>query len=473
MFNFIKNIFERIKKAMFPVNDIKKALNIDIAISSEMANAIEEWKDIFENKAYWLDEEKGVFSLEIASAVCKEIADTVTSEVTSKITDNDYLDEQYQYLIDDMNDWLQLGLAKGGIAIKPYISNDEIVIDYVQADSFYPVEYNNRKLITAAVFIEQIVKGDYVYSRLEYQKYFADKKKHIFINQAFRKRNDNVNDFSRFKDLGNEISLDEVEEWQGMESYFEANNIRRPLFAYFKVPGINNIDSSSPLGIPSYKKAIPLIKEADTQYSRYIWEFEGGELAVDAAEDLFKVDNKTKEPKLPQGKKRLFRQYDAEVKEDNNFFKVFAPVLRDSNYAEGFNNILKRIEFNCGLAYGDLSDPQSVDKTATEIKSSKQRKYTTVTGIQDNLDKLLKHVVYIMNVYAIGLHKSNSNDVSLETDWGDSILVDSEKQRNIDLQEVNAGLMPEWKYKVKWQGMTEDEAKAEVEETKKIGIEFE
>ena len=40
-----------------------------------------------------------------------------------------------------------------------------------------------------------------------------------------------------------------------------------------------------------------------------------------------------------------------------------------------------------------------------------------------------------------------------------SILTDTEKQRNIDLQEVNAGLMPEWKYKVKWQGMSEEEAK--------------
>ena len=46
-----------------------------------------------------------------------------------------------------------------------------------------------------------------------------------------------------------------------------------------------------------------------------------------------------------------------------------------------------------------------------------------------------------------------------------SILIDTEKQRNIDLQEVNADLMPEWKYKVKWQGMSEEEAKREVAES--------
>ena len=53
-----------------------------------------------------------------------------------------------------------------------------------------------------------------------------------------------------------------------------------------------------------------------------------------------------------------------------------------------------------------------------------------------------------------------------------SILTDTEKQRNIDLQEVNAGLMPEWKYKGKWQGMSEEEAKREVAENSDEGVEY-
>ena len=53
-----------------------------------------------------------------------------------------------------------------------------------------------------------------------------------------------------------------------------------------------------------------------------------------------------------------------------------------------------------------------------------------------------------------------------------SILIDTEKQRNIYLQEVNADLMPEWKYKVKWQGMSEEEAKREVAENSDEGIEY-
>ena len=162
----------------------------------------------------------------------------------------------------------------------------------------------------------------------------------------------------------------------------------------------------SPLGVPCYVKAINLIKDAEEQYSRYIWEFIAGEMAVEASGDAFEIDSHTHEPKLPEGKKRLYRTYD----------------------------ILKRIEFECGLSYGDLSDPQQVDKTAEEIKSSKQRKYDTVSAIQDNLNVVLEDVAYAMNVYAIGMGKSNSMECVVETDWGDSILTDTEKQRNIDLQ---------------------------------------
>lgn len=152
---------------------------------------------------------------------------------------------------------------------------------------------------------------------------------------------------------------------------------------------------------------------------------------------------------------------------------VFSPSLRDENYANGYNNILKRIEFNCGLSYGDLSDPQALEKTAQEIRTSKQRKYATVTAIQTTLQSALEHLVYILNIYAIGLNRSNLKEVELEINWGDSVLVDSETQRAIDMQEVAAGLLPKWRYKMKWQGLTEEQAKAEVNEENENGIEYE
>ena len=50
---------------------------------------------------------------------------------------------------------------------------------------------------------------------------------------------------------------------------------------------------------------------------------------------------------LPKGKQRLFRAHNSK---DANFYEVFSPALRDESIKRGFNAILQRIEFACGLA---------------------------------------------------------------------------------------------------------------------------
>ena len=174
-------------------------------------------------------------------------------------------------------------------------------------------------------------------------------------------------------------------------------NVKMPLFAYFKIPNANNVDDTSPLGVSVYSRAINDIKEADNQWTRLLWEFEGSELAIDADITLFKKDDKGNY-EFPKGKDRLFRMMDLDDNAEK--YKVFAPAIRDENLINGFNAILRRIEFNVGLAYRTLSDPNTVDKTAEEIKASKQRSYSTVSDIQKSLQTALEQLVYAMDVMA-------------------------------------------------------------------------
>ena len=43
------------------------------------------------------------------------------------------------------------------------------------------------------------------------------------------------------------------------------------------------------------------------------------------------------------------------------------------------------------------------------------------------MNNVLEDLAYAINVMAIGLGKSNSMECIVETDWGDSILVDSKE----------------------------------------------
>ena len=109
---------------------------------------------------------------------------------------------------------------------------------------------------------------------------------------------------------------------------------------------------------------------------------------------------------------------------------------------------LTRIEFNCGLAYGTLSDPQTVEKTAEEIKTSKQRSYTQVSAIQRNLETAINYLFYAVSVYA-KIGGISSENAEIVCTWGDSVLEDTDKEFQRRLQMVSAGILTKEKF-ISW-----------------------
>lgn len=138
-----------------------------------------------------------------------------------------------------------------------------------------------------------------------------------------------------------------------------------------------------------------------------------------------------------------------------DFYHEFSPQLRQADFIAGLEEYKREIEFAVGLSYGDISNPQTVDKTATEIKSSKQRKFDTVTAIQNNLRVCLEDLCYSLAFYN-GLTQSG---YELSVNFEDSILADDETKRASDRQDVSMGIMPLWEYRMKWYGEDEETAK--------------
>mgnify|MGYP000181540038 FL=1 len=231
--------------------------------------------------------------------------------------------------------------------------------------------------------------------------------------------------------------------------------MKKPLFAYFKIPNANNVDDSSPLGVSVYSRAVDDIKEADYQWTRILWEFEGSELAIDGDVSLFKR-KENGEFDLPKGKERLFRMMDFD--DDKEQYKVFAPPIRDKSLINGFNAILRRAEFNSGLAYGTLSDLNTVDKTAEEIKTSKQRSYSTVSDIQKALQKALEQLIYAMDVIAQLSNLNGGKKYEVSFDWDDSIVIDKEQELQSMQQDATAGLIRKEIYIAAKYGVSEEEA---------------
>ena len=421
-----------------------KAPATDIIISSSMEAKLSEWARMYEGQK---EKKSTVNPIGLAASICAEFARLVTMECVIAVTGSpraDYIAQQINRI--DLTPCTELACAFGGLVFKPFVSDNSVVIDIVQGDCFYPTAFDSTGSLTGAIFADQIIRNKKVYTRLE---------KHDYINGSHRIENIAF-ESSSSASIGSEISLESIPEWTDIAPFLEIPDCDRPLFSYFKMPFQNTIDRHSPLGVSVFSRAEQLIRDADEQYGRYLWEFEGGELAVDAAADYL-MTTAEGTPVLPKGKGRLFRGL---TTRDQNFYHIFAPALRDESLKRGFNTILQRIEFQCGLAYGTLSDPTTVEKTAEEIRTSKARSYNTVKSIQKKLESALSDLIYAVDKLATVYSLAPAGEYRTAFDWDDSILNDPEAVRARFERLMIAGKFPLWRYLVEFEGYTEDEAKA-------------
>lgn len=421
-----------------------------VVLDDKTIDYIELWSAMYEDRASWLN--SNISSVGISAAVASEIARLVTLELESEITGSkraDFLNSAYQSVLSNIKIQTEYACALGGLIMKPYVAGDRLLVEFIQADRFVPTGFRDGGELSSCRFIEQITRNGKIFTRVESHDF--DGKNCRIQNKAYESKNSST--------LGHQINLSDVSEWESLAEDMTIKNVNGVLFSYFKIPQANNKNRQSPFGVSVYSKAENLIREADEQWSRILWEFEGTELAIDASESLFKKDS-SGEVKLPEGKKRLFRHYDIDTGlVEKPFYEVFSPEIRESSLFTGFNQILRRIEFSCGLAYGTLSDTQYNDRTATEIIYSKQRSYSFVSHIQSSLKDALEKLVEAMDVWATLYGLAPSGDYEISFNFDDSLIVDSKTENQLLMQEATSGLIKKEIYLMKRYGVTEDQAK--------------
>ncbi len=447
------NMYQALRKIL------DKEEQIDYVMSGRMAALIELWSLMYKGESPWLNCQ--IQDAGLPSSVAGEHARLTTLELKSKVEGSvraDYINKIYQGIIGKLRIQTEYAFAKGGIIFKPYVTSKGISVQYIQADCFFPLEYDSEQ-ITSCAFLDQFRKNDEIYSRIELHT-IRDGILSI-KNRAFISRTDGI--------LGTEVSIDSIPKWDKMAAEIKFSGVEKLPFGYFKVPLGNDKDSSSPLGVSVYSRAVKHIKGADKRYSQIDWEYDSKETAVHIAQSLLKYRQDTDSYEYPGGKERLYRSMEYNTGAmDKPFLDVFSPDIRDEAFFNGWNHQLRLVEFNCNLAYGTLSDPNDTDKTAEEIKGSKQRSYSFVETCQTALQKALEDTVdaiaFWCEIYA--LCPSGSYHVS--SIWDDSIVVDKEKERATDRADVAMGVMQLWEYRMKWYGETEEQAKIAVQKPAEV-----
>lgn len=483
---------------MIDYNQIEAELGIQTMMTDQQQAAIEEWYRVA-IKGEACNRDPDTKALGLPAAICAELARLTTLELELRVQGTpraDWINRKMQKVISPRRRRiLSVALALGSGAWKLYQAGNDIGVSFVGADSIYPVSTNADGELTEVVFINRIQDSDYVYNRLEWMHVLTSPEDYHDKERDFLELHDveaaaeypcvqviNLAYLSSSRDtLGTPVELSARPEWQDVAPIAYLPGLTKVPCGYFVTPIVNTVDPSSEMGAAMFAPGIPEIIDADVQFTRLDWEYEGGELSVDIDEQYLKPLGENGAPlsdneslrrfgvpaealnrQMPQHNQRIYRGLNVNtgIADGGTFYQVFAPALRDNSYLGGLNQYLRHVESKCGLSFGTLSQVADVEKTATEIISSRQKLYTTVSDIQAALEDALRGLIEALDFWADQLDSvpAASGEPEISFKWDDSIIIDRQTEMAQWQAELQLGLRGKAEYRQHFYG--EDEATA-------------
>lgn len=399
----------------------------------------------------WLQHNENLKSLHLGSTVAKELARIVCSEISLVVQGESerakYLNKIAQYIEQRLAKYTEQGIALGTGVLKPTVNTQHAVptigIQYVRLSDFLPLAVNEDDVCIDSIFLSDITNEDFKYTRLE---------RHTITDDGYKVTNlafESV--IGDTYGLGRPVELSKVPEWADLKPEAKLQNISTPLYGLYTNPiaNLNNLDS--PLGTSIYSTSKDLLEEADLLWEQIWFEIKSGERKIFAPPSAYTQIH---------GDEYIMHRFYKELDiEDPNFMRDFSPALRNSEMSSRLQEIMRRIEENCGLSYGIISDPVEVAHTATEVKHSKERLMVTVTSIQNAMHTALNYTMQacsdLCDLYKI----TPAGEWELICEWDDSVIESREEKSARALQELQNGLIDDVEYFVQTRGMSLDEAK--------------
>lgn len=432
--------------------------------SPQMKDVISRCAGMYRGIPSWVSAEDNIKTINFAKAVCSETARLATLGIKIQIgggARGKWIQEQIDKVYFNLRHWVEYGCAYGTIIIKPNGSGFDVFtpFDLMITDS------DSNGNITGIIFKDYYADNDKYYTRLEYHYFDSSQpegfRPYYIRNKAYMSHSS--------QSMGDPIALARTKwadlmEDSGPIMKTSGEQLDGPMFGVFRTPQANNVDLGTALGLPIYADAIEEMKDLDIAYSRNAGEIFDSEKII-LADDRLMYDSgsnlKTRglpDVKLPHYVKNVFGASPEE------FYQEINPQLNTDIRLSGINALLSQIGYKCGFSNGYFVFNEATGiQTATGVEAEQQRTIQLIKDVRDKLESCLNDAVYAMSVYADLYGLAPAGTYEIVYDFGD-ITYNREEDRARWWQYVTQGRVPAWMYFVKFEGMTEEEARAMVEE---------
>ena len=446
--------------------------NIQAAEFPEMEALINKCANIYRGVPYWLDDKDNIKTINFAKTVCSETARLATLAIGIQIDGSaraTWIQKQINKVYFQIRHWVEYGCAYGTVFIKP---NGEGLDVFTPADVMI-VDYDNQE-IKGIIFKDSYTVGRKYYTRLEYHRFVettidgVTTYPYYVSNRAYVSKSP--------QSIGDKIDLKQTK-WANLMAdtppILKANGekLDGPLYGMLRTPQANNVDISTPLGLPVFAEGIEELGDLDVAYSRNVGEIKDSQKIALLDDRLLMpsgtpvsamsprgMENRRNEMKLPHYVKNVFGQ------DEKEFYQEINPQLNTDARLAGINALLSQLSYKCGFSSGYFVFNEKTGMvTATQVEADDRRTIQYIKDVRDKLEDCLNGVIYALNVFADLYDLTPVGVYEITYDFGD-ITYNREEDRARWWQYVVQGKVPAWLYFVKFEGMTESDAKAMVKE---------
>ena len=449
-------------------NKAKEEFSVVSVTSGVMDKILTECANIYKGRPDWLDDEDDIKTINFAKVLCSETARLTTLAISIKIDGSpraEWLQGQVDKEYFNIREWIEYAGAFGTIVLKP---NGKGVDLFIPGNNCIVTNQSDGE-ITGIVFAytePNAKKENGWYTRLEYHR-FVDGGLYAITNKCYEGNKEYATD--RAVNIAKTPWSELVE-----EATISTDNggLRGYLFGVMKMPHANNVDIGSALSLPLFADAVEELKDLDIAYSRNATEIVDSRRTVLLDSDTLipsgtKVNNtaagfeqRRKEMKLPKYVKNVLGNGQESLYHEIN------PELRTEERLKGINALLSQIGFKIGYSNGYFVFNEKTGMvTATQVESDDRRTIEFIKDVRDKLECCMDDLIYAMSVFADLYDLAPVGTYETTYSFGD-ITYNFDEDKKTWYSYVLQGKIRFWRYLVKFEGFTEEEAKMIEEEMK-------
>ena len=439
--------------------DIEKAFGVELISSPEMSSALTNWDSISTGKPPWLNAEDEIGTANMAKHISDTRAKLVTLDIGIAVSGSpraDYLQGLADDLLKRLPDRVSEAERLGGIMLK---WNGE-TWDFILPGNFGITAKDDNGEIVGAIFAAHTAQGGRQFTRLEYHRF--DGELYRITNKAFENRMSTSGDVT----IGAEIPLAKVDAWAHLTPEVAITNLETPLFGFYRVPGANTIDPSSPLGLSVFANALAELKAIDIAVSRKNAEVEDSKHITFVGQSLVKSaqNNKIELPRFVKGLGMGLNDTETSAIHEH------VPALLTDQRIKELNFNLSMAGVKCGFSEGVfVLDGQSGMITATQVEADDRDTVQTIKADRDALKLAISHALAGADALATLYGLAPVGPYEVNYSFGD-ITYSYEEDKASWRYYVQQGWVPKWLYFVKFEGMSEEEAKALTQEAEQANM---